>query len=289
MGDAAQGEPPPHEVFAAPFKVQPAYESWTTPKNYRRYPGGDALPDKTKVWRVQDTGKEVGGVVAFSYGFEDSPDAEILTAGFNVGKESGAVGVGRHGNYLQWGYSAPPSKMTEPGKRFFLNCICYIRKFDGKGTLVRVQSSDRLNAVRLALLLNVIKDPQFRTNTFPPELLEKYKGDPDGLAKFYQDRFELIYRDNVYRVDEDLPALGLKSNRQLETLQRLIAALDDSRQAPAARKALARYTRESFETPRQWHDWFDRQHDRIYFTDVGGFKFLAIPEGYPIGRQTRRQ
>ena len=35
--------------------------------------------------------------------------------------------------------------MTEPGKRFFLNCICYIHKFDGKRPLVPVQSSDRLD------------------------------------------------------------------------------------------------------------------------------------------------
>ena len=43
--------------------------------------------------------------------------------------------------------------------------------------------------------------------------------------------------------------MGLKSNRKLETLQRLIELLDDPGQAPAARQALGRYTRESFETP----------------------------------------
>jgi len=105
MGDAAQGEPRQHEVFSQPLKVQPAFEFWPTPKTYREYPGGEHLPDKIKVWRVQNTGKRSGGVVARYYGFEDSPDAEILTAGFNDGKESGAVGVGRHGNFLQWGFS----------------------------------------------------------------------------------------------------------------------------------------------------------------------------------------
>ena len=124
MGDAAQGEPIKHEVFSSPFEVEPRYESWETPGNYRGFPGGDKLPQEMKVWRIQNTGKRSGGVVSRLYGFTDSPDAEILTPGFNVGKESGAIGVGRHGNFLQWGFSAPPSKMTDAGRKFFLNYIC---------------------------------------------------------------------------------------------------------------------------------------------------------------------
>ncbi len=285
MRDAAQGEPRQHEVFSKPFKVQPVFESWPTPKYYREYPGGEDLPDKIKVWRVQNTGNRSGNVVSRFYGFEDSPDAEILTAGFNVGKESGAVGVGRHGNFLQWGFSAPPSQMTEPGKRFFLNCICYISKFDGARPLVRKQASARLVAVHLASVSDQISDPKFRTRMFAPELLAKSKGDAHALTQCYQDNLELIYYDKVFRVDEDLRVLGLQSNRKLETLQRLIELLGDPPQAPAAAKALRRYTQESLETPQAWRAWFEQNRDRIYFTDVGGYKFLVTPEGYPTGAQ----
>jgi hypothetical protein len=284
MTDAAQGEPPPKAVFSRPYKVVPSYELWDTPASYRRYPGGKDLPAKTKVWRVQDSGMTYGSVVSFSYGFEDSPDAEILTPGFNTGKESGAVGVGRQGNFLQWGFSAPPSKMTEAGKCFFLNCICYIRQFDGKPPLIRMQASDRLNAVRLALLLNLIKDAKWPTAIFPAELLTKYKGDPDGLAKYYRERIELIYQENLFRVDDDLPTMGLQSNRKPQTLERLIELLDEPQRAPAARKALTRYTSQSFQTAQQWRQWLDKNRPRIYFTDVGGFKFLVAPEGYPVAR-----
>ena len=127
MGDAAHGESLEHEVFQKPFKVEPEFEYQDTPPNYhRRHLGEDKLPDKMKVWRVQNIGKRSGSVVARAYGFTDSPDTEVLIKGFNFGKEYGAVGVGRHGNFLQWGYSAPPSKMTDAGKKFFLNCLCYI-------------------------------------------------------------------------------------------------------------------------------------------------------------------
>ena len=126
MGDATQGELLKHVVFEKPFKVVPKYENWKTPDNYFRYPDSAHLPEKMKVWRVQKSGKTYGGVVARAFGFNDSPDAEVLTPGYNSGKENGAVGVGRHGNLLQWGFSAPLSKMTDAGRKFFLNCVCYI-------------------------------------------------------------------------------------------------------------------------------------------------------------------
>jgi len=132
MGEAAQGEPIQHEVFSTPFKVEAQFEMWPTPNSYRRYPGGKDLPAQLRVWRVQNTGQQMGGVVSSPDGMNNSPDTEILAPGYNVGQQSGAVGVGRHGNFLQWGFSAPPSKMTDAGQKLFLNCIHYIRKFDGK-------------------------------------------------------------------------------------------------------------------------------------------------------------
>ncbi|MDP2898413.1 MAG: hypothetical protein Q8Q12_17885 [bacterium] len=128
-------------MFEGPFKVKPVYEWWETPSNYRGYPGGEKLPDKLKVWRVQKTTDEPGGTtrpygaVSRDWKSDKNLDAEALVAGYNKGKMSGAVAVGRHGNFLQWGFSAPPSTMTEAGRSFFLNCVCYIAKFEGKSPL----------------------------------------------------------------------------------------------------------------------------------------------------------
>lgn len=280
MGDAAQGEPRKHVVFERPFPVEPTFENWKTPENYRGYPGGEKLPGFMKVWRIQNTGKEFGGVVARSWGFEDSPDAEILTPGFNIGKESGAVGVGRHGNFLQWGYSAPPSRMTEAGKRFFLNCVCYIHQFDGKGPLVRTGKNDRMQPVILALLADKIADKNFLQSIFPPLVLKEYGRDPKKLAKYYQDNLERIYNDKVYLVDAELVRYSIESNRKIGSLQRIIALLRDQNTAGTARILLDRYTEESFKTAGEWQAWFDKNRDRMYFSDVGGYKFRVAPAGY---------
>ncbi len=109
-----------------------------TPANYRSYPGGANLPAKVRVWRVQQLGNKPArmsrpyGAVAKPWKPGEAPDTEILVAGYNTGKMNGAVAVGRDRNFLQWGFSAPPSKMTVAGRAFFLNSICYIARFQGK-------------------------------------------------------------------------------------------------------------------------------------------------------------
>jgi len=286
MSNAAHAESLQHPVYEDPFKVEPQFEVVKTPGNYHsRHLGTDKLPDKMKVWKVQST--ERGNVVCRAYGFEDSPDAEVIALGFNRGKEYGAVGIARHGNVLQWGYSDPPSRMTDAGRKLFLNCICYIRQFDGRQPLAHYKSSHRLNAIRLGLLINRIKDEKFFSGTFAPELMQKYKGDPDGLAGYYRRNLDLIYRERTFLVDAELAELGLASNRSVETLGKLIEMFEDGQKGKTARQLLTRYTNESFASKRQWQQWFEANRERIFFTDVGGYKFLVRPKGYPAGQKNQ--
>jgi len=64
--------------------------------------------------------------------FEPSTNAEVLATGYNSGKAFDDIAVGRHANWLYWGFYASPKDMTPAGERFFLNAICYIAKFDGE-------------------------------------------------------------------------------------------------------------------------------------------------------------
>ena len=281
MGDAAHTESLEHEVFQKPFNVEPEFEYWDMPANYhRRHLGEDKLPNKMKVWRVQRTDKSYGGVVSRAYNFGDYPDDEVLVRGYNTGKEYGAVGVGRHGNFLQWGYSATPSKMTEAGYKFFLNCIFYIRKFDGKGPLVKRHRSSRINTIRFAALINKISDKNFFSRTFSSDLMEKYEKDPNGLVQYYRDNFEFIYHDKVFLIDYELKRLGIESNREISTLQKLIELLDNQKHGEIAKRLLRRYTDETLITKAAWQNWFEKNSERIYFSDFGGFKFRVVPEGY---------
>ncbi len=258
MGDGAHVGPTTHDVFNQPNKVRPETESVEPPGNYRarHLPIEPNIPDKMDIWHVQRTGKGYGGVVSRAYGFTDSPDAEALVLGLNAGKEYGAVGIGRHGNILQWGYSAPPSKMTDEGQKLFINCICYIAKFDGKLPLVRRQSSPRENVLRLGILSNRMDKKELQ---------------------YYIENFELIYG---HRIDKELEMLGIHSNRKIATLEKLIELLEDQQNSETALKVLKRYTGLAFEKPEQWHDWLQQNRERIFFSDFGGYKFFVAPRGY---------
>jgi hypothetical protein len=284
MRNAAHVESLSHEVYQGPFKVEPKIESRETPWNYHdRHLGTDKLPDKMKVWRVQEPQRN--NVVSRGYGFLDSPDTEVIAAGFNTGKEYGGVGIGRHGSFLQWGYGASPSQMTEAGRRLFINCIHYIRHFDGQFPLVRRLSSQRLNAMRLARIINRISSSdqkQFFLRTFGEELYDKYGSDPNGLIRYYRENLVWVYRDGVFRVDEELKSLGIESNRQLNSLERLIGLLEDESHAKTALELLRRYTIQSFGSAGQWQKWFAENKDRMFFTDVGGYKFMVAPKQYPV-------
>jgi hypothetical protein len=121
---------------------------------------------------------------------------------------------------------------------------------------------------------------QFFLKMFAPDLWDKYCADPNSLVTYCKTNLELVYWDGIFRVDEELKNLGIDSNREIDTLQRLIELLDDAERAATARKRLSRYTDQSFDTPQQWREWFEESKNRIYFTDFGGYKFKVVPEGY---------
>ena len=274
MDNAAHAESLDHEVYRTPLAVQPEFEYRNTPDNYRRtYLGLRKLPDKIRVWRVQNSPK--GNVVVRGADFEELPDAEIIAVGLNRAKDYGDVGIGRHANVLQWGYGDPPSQMTEAGRRLFLNCIHYIHRFDGQTPLVRREVEGRLCALRWTSTQKGTTVPRLVfTGSYAQDVVKKYQARSDELSDYYVKNVELLYWDEGYRVDEDLKSLGLESNRKVETLERLFELQRNPAHREIARRLLDRYT--------DGHTTFDFQNgrDRIYFTDVGGYKFKVVPEGY---------
>lgn len=80
----------------------------------------EPVPDSVLMWKVQNKGYQTHegfrvGMVARPWGFEDSPDAEYISSGV-CAKTLDAVAIGRHGNFLHWGFAASPADMTEEAK-----------------------------------------------------------------------------------------------------------------------------------------------------------------------------
>jgi hypothetical protein len=81
-------------------------------------------------------------------------------------------------------------------------------------------------------------------------------------------------------IDDELRSLGFNSNRKPQTLEGLIALLKQPAKNAAATRLLQRYTDESFSKVQQWEEWLKASQGRIFFTDLGGYKFLIVPPGY---------
>jgi hypothetical protein len=132
-----------HAIFQGPFKVKMTMEDRPTPEHAKEYEMimGRKVPETVPMWRVQtkgymtDRGFRVG-MVARPWGFEDSPDAEIISGGV-CAKGLDAVALGRHGNFFGWGFAASPGYMTDEANTVLANAICYIAKFDGQGVITR--------------------------------------------------------------------------------------------------------------------------------------------------------
>jgi hypothetical protein len=138
-----------HPIFQGPFPVKLTIEERPTPEDafpyeyFRDTPTPKTLP----MWRVQTKGYQTDkgfriGMVARPWGFEDSPDAEYISSGVSA-KTLDAVAIGRHGNFLGWGFAASPAYLTPEAQTVFANAVAYIAKFNGQGLLAR-KYHDRL-------------------------------------------------------------------------------------------------------------------------------------------------
>lgn len=132
-----------HAIFHGPFAVTMTMEDRPTPEHAKDYEVmmGRPVPETVPMWRVQTKGYLSDknfriGMVARPWGFEDSPDAEVISGGV-CAKGLDAVALGRHGNFFGWGFVASPEFMTDEAQTVLANAICYIAKFDGQGLIAR--------------------------------------------------------------------------------------------------------------------------------------------------------
>ena len=137
-----------HPIFKGPFKTEISLEKKPTPEDAKHYEYFTPnLPDSVMMWRVQTTGYKTTegfpvGMVSRPWGYLDGPDTEFISSGV-CAKTIDAVAIGRHANFLHWGFAASPTYMTEEAKAVFANAVCYIAQFKGQQPLVR-KYNDRI-------------------------------------------------------------------------------------------------------------------------------------------------
>lgn len=111
-----------HEIFRKPYSVTPTLveephnrDAERTVRNWTVYRGRE----KYEIGLVSNRDKLSG-----------APDTEIISGGVNSKGDRG-VALAREANLFQWGFTGPPSAMTDEAKKVFVNAVCYIAQFDG--------------------------------------------------------------------------------------------------------------------------------------------------------------
>lgn len=147
-----------HPIFKGPFPVGMTLVNKSTPEAARTLPYGDGgvAPDSLPMWRVQKEGYRSHpgmriGMVARPGGFEDSPEAEVISGGVSA-KTLDAVAIGRHGNFLHWGFAASPADMTAEAQDVFANAIVYIAGFAGQTPIARKYNDRVITRHDIAML-----------------------------------------------------------------------------------------------------------------------------------------
>lgn len=312
LDDLAHNVATEHEIFHSPLEVNPTFEDVPTPPLYPPLNSGKPIGPTIHAWRVQtEKFPEVDpGLVSEGYGFDDSPDAEIISSGLNH-KIPAAVALGRQGNFFLWGFSASPRNMTPEGRRCFINTVCYIKKFDCQKPIVHVSENPFTRGRALMgahFFSKILLDPDALRRMLPelaesdPEQFEKYreielsdldkwfpedvyrraKKDPQVFATWTEENYDWLRPGTDHEglieiaVDEDAKSLGL-SNHDVKLLETCVHLLEQNKQLDLARRLLTRYTDQTFEDASAWRAWLDAHRDRLFFSESGGYKFHVAP------------
>ncbi|MCL5246144.1 hypothetical protein M4I21_10025 [Cellulophaga sp. 20_2_10] len=136
-----------HEIFNKPFKTSLTLKNRKTPEGVSKAYDGLDLPNEIPMWEVDTEGYLEGkgfrvGMVARGWGFEDSPEAEVISGGVSS-KQKTAVALGRHGNFFLWGFAGSPDYMTSEAKVVFANAIVYTNKH-AKDKIIAKKRNERI-------------------------------------------------------------------------------------------------------------------------------------------------
>lgn len=273
-----------HPIFKGPLEPKLEFTAVDTPEEYRKHVDGKGLPAQLETWKVQAgrVSKEIDfGFVAAPWGFEDSPDAEVIASGVGCDNPR-AVALARHGNFFLWGFAGDPAQMTEAGRRVFVNAVCWMKKFDGKRPLVSPIMTPREYVFHLVeRLRDADGDEELASakRRFPDDVREKTRTDPDKLDAYYKEHYERLCPasgdSGGFRADPDLDELGKVSNRKIDFWDAVLARLAKNDKDEVALRLAARYLPGKPRDAAELKAWVEENRKWLFFTDVGGFRWVV--------------
>lgn len=283
LQNAAQCLKKDHPIFTGPLELKLDLATIDTPEAYKKHVDGKNLPAQLETWTVQ-TGrvtKDIDyGFVASPWGFEDSPDAEVIAAGAGCDNPK-SIALARQGNFFLWGFHGDPAQMTEAARRVFVNAICWMKKFDGKRPLVAPAMTPREVVYHYIEWLRNADDEDSLVaakRRFPEDVREKTRTDPDKLEAYYKENYERLCpaggNGDGFRADPDLDELGKVSNRKIEFWDAILARVAKNEKDELAAKLVGRYLPGKSMAPADLKKWVDENRKWLFFTDVGGFRWM---------------
>ena len=219
-----------HPIFHGPFKVSLTFEEQPTPDDafYYQHQFDEPIPKSLPMWRVQTKGYRTDmrfnmGLVSHPWGYEDSPEAEYISGGVST-KSPDAVAIGRHGNFLHWGFIASPLYMTEEAKVMFANAVAYIAQFRGPILARRFDGYMPFNNGAKGNVLSIVYDQANRWTS------AEYSGDPSTenpnarFPRLYYGKNENNTKPSTFWMGDArylrLQELSLNYNLRVPALQR---------------------------------------------------------------------
>lgn len=341
LEDLALGWNASHPIFQGPVKVKLETSMQPTPAGALEYAAltGETLPAETEMFLMQTinyTEKLNGnytyriGMVSRPGGYLDSPETEVITGG-KCAKSIDAVAIGRHANWLTWGFAASPTYMTETAKALFVNAVVYMKQFAGQHPIARKFNDGVATRDHIAMDKNrmsrsnwesynqsnmdfnrtvdslkaVIKEQRAKGEEVDPNLAIYENFPEQKLISYREYLMQMDHGEGLYKVfgtdeqaykdyydknfgwfwcpegsyslviDDEVRYLGIPNN-DIRILDKCISMLEkNDLEKDIAETILKRYTLCRFETAKEWRDWYNRYHDKLFFTEGGGYLWLV--------------
>ena len=109
-------------------------------------------------------------------------------------------------------------------------------------------------------------------------LINAYHNDVEAVRCFLDENMEYFYGSDLRKqdleIDEDAKSLGI-SNRDKHLLDSCITMLEKGVDTDKAMRLLKRYTYQDFPSATAWRNWYKTYKDKLYFTEVGNYKFMG--------------